>query len=338
MFASLRVALFGLATFAALPAVAQDAFPVTITHVYGDTVIPAQPERIVTWGWASHDAMLALGVVPVGIPYFSYGGDENGILSWDKAKIAELGVEMPAILDNSGSPPIEQIAALKPDLIIAVYSGITQEEYNLLSAIAPVVAYRDAPWGTPWRDTILLTGEAIGRKAEAEKFVADANQFISDEVAKRPVLAGKTFAAVAEYNGSAAVYAALDARTKFVEDLGLVLAPGVNKQDPAKGQSFFFSQSFEVFDRLDPDVLITFFETEAANAGSSQRPASQPRGPWPQALWLPSLAPTSSTRSRRRRRFPCTGVCRNISTCSPRQPRAQAAEAQPFAVCWPALP
>lgn len=266
MLRRLRAAALVLAALFTAPAIAQDAFPVTIKHVYGETVIPAQPQRIVTWGWASHDAALALGVVPVGIPFFAYGGDENGVLSWDKAKFAELGVETPAILDNAGSPPIEQIAALKPDLIIAVYSGITEDEYNLLSAIAPVVAFPGDAWGTPWRDTILITGEAIGKKAEAAQFVADADQFIKDEVAKYPVLAGKTFAAVAEYNGAAAVYAALDSRTKFVEDLGLVLAPGVNEQDPAKGESFFFSQSFEIFDRLDPDVLITFFETDEANA------------------------------------------------------------------------
>ncbi len=266
MFALLRAALIGLVALAAGPATAQDAFPVTIEHVYGETVIPAQPERVVTWGWAAHDAALALGVVPVGIPHFSYGGDENGLLSWDKEKFTEMGVEPPTVLDNSNSPPVEQIAALKPDLIIAVYSGITQEEYDVLSAIAPVVAYPGEPWGTSWRDTILITGEALGKKTEAEQFVAEADKFIKEEVAKRPALAGKTFAAVAEYNGAAAVYAALDARTKFVEDLGLELAPGVNEQDPAKGESFFFSQSFELFDQLDPDVLITFFETEEANA------------------------------------------------------------------------
>lgn len=266
MLALLRAAALGLAALVALPAAAEDAFPVTIAHVYGETVIPAKPERIVTWGWASHDALLALGVVPVGIPYFAYGGDENGVLFWDRDKFAELGVPTPTILDNTDAPPIEQIAALKPDLIIAAYSGITRDEYDTLSNIAPVVAYPGDPWGTPWRDTIRIAGEAVGLKTEAEQFVADADSYIAAETARYPELAGKTFAAVAEYNGAAAIYAALDARTRFVEDLGLALAPGVNALDPAKGESFFYSLSYENFDQLAPDILITFFETEEANA------------------------------------------------------------------------
>src|SRR5215217_4132768 len=63
-------------------------FPVTIKHAFGETVIPAKPLRIVTWGWATQDAVLALGEVPVGIPHFAYGGDENGALGWDKDAVA----------------------------------------------------------------------------------------------------------------------------------------------------------------------------------------------------------------------------------------------------------
>ena len=43
------------------------AFPVTIEHKYGETTIPEQPERVVTVGFADQDALLALGVSPVGI-------------------------------------------------------------------------------------------------------------------------------------------------------------------------------------------------------------------------------------------------------------------------------
>lgn len=74
---------FALLTLAATTVVAQaqDVFPVRVEHAYGETVIPAKPQRIVTWGWAGQDAVIALGEVPVGIPYFGYGGDENGALA-----------------------------------------------------------------------------------------------------------------------------------------------------------------------------------------------------------------------------------------------------------------
>ncbi|MGI8484593.1 MAG: hypothetical protein ACR2OU_10055 [Thermomicrobiales bacterium] len=56
------------ATPSASPAVATDTFPVTIPHVYGETVIPAAPVRVVTIGWSTQDAVIALGIDPIAIP------------------------------------------------------------------------------------------------------------------------------------------------------------------------------------------------------------------------------------------------------------------------------
>src|SRR5688572_21669592 len=47
-------------------AVSREAFPVTIEHKYGSTTINEFPERIVTVGLTDHDALIALGIVPVG--------------------------------------------------------------------------------------------------------------------------------------------------------------------------------------------------------------------------------------------------------------------------------
>lgn len=257
--------------FVALPAVAQE-FPVTIKHALGEAVIPAAPQRIVTWGWSAQDAVLALGQVPVAIPFYSYGGDENGMIVWTKDEIERLGGPMPFILDNTGDAPIEQIAAQKPDLILAVYSGLTAEEYAKLSQIAPVVAYPDKPWGTSWQDTILITGKALGKAAEAEKIVADSEQFIADTVAKYPEIKGTSFAGIAEYNGEVAIYAALDARMQFLVDAGMVLAPSVNALDPSKGESFFYSISFELFDQLTTDILISYFDKQEAADAFYARP------------------------------------------------------------------
>ena len=273
MFAFIRAAVIGLVALITVPALAQDAFPVTIRHVYGETVIPAQPKRVVVWGTNSQDAVFQLGVMPVGIPFFSYGGGDNGILPWDEEAIAELGGEPPVILPNGNDGiPVEKIAALQPDLILAQFSGITQEEYDTLSQIAPVVAYPKEAWGTSWQDVILIAGQALGKPVEAQKIVADSEQLIKDEAAKHPALAGKTFAAVSDYNGQVAVYAALDARVKYVEDFGMVLAPGVNEQDPAKGQGFYYGLSYETFDTLNPDILITYFENDQQQTDFISKP------------------------------------------------------------------
>ncbi len=243
---------------------AQDAFPVAIEHVYGSTTIEEAPERIVTWGWGAHDAAIALGAVPVAIPYFDYGGDENGMLPWTLEALRERGAEMPGTLDNvNDEPPVEQIAAARPDLIIAVYSGLTEQQYNTLSRIAPVVAYPEEPWATPWRDVIRLTGEALGKADEADTLVGGLENFMAAEAKKRPALAGTTFAGVASYNEEIAVYAERDPRMEFLEDLGMQLAPSVTELAPENG-SFFYSLSLERADQLVSDILIGYFATEDA--------------------------------------------------------------------------
>lgn len=273
---NLRIVAAVLALVVVAPAQAQE-FPVTIAHAFGETTIPAAPQRIVTWGWATQDAVIALGEVPVGIPYFGYGGDEEGGLRWTREAVAEMGGTFPTILPEANDPPVEAIAALKPDLILAVYSGLTEEQYQVLSQIAPVVAYPDAPWSTPWQQTITLTGAALGKPAEAEALVDELEQFIADETAKYPEVAGATFAGIAEYNGEVAVYAGLDSRMKFLEDAGLVLAPSVTEL--AQGESFYYSLSYELFDQLHSDLLISYFETPEADAAFFANPvvAAQPQ-------------------------------------------------------------
>ncbi|MBJ3785486.1 iron-siderophore ABC transporter substrate-binding protein [Devosia sediminis] len=264
------------ATFLALAAAtvqAQD-FPVTLPHAYGETTIPAKPQRIVTWGWAGQDAVIALGEVPVGIPFFGYGGDENGALNWTKDAVAELGADFPTILPDTGrEPPVEAIAALQPDLILAVYSGITEEQYDVLSGIAPVVAFPGEPWDTSWQDTITITGEAMGKKAEGEALVAELEQFIVDETARYPQLAGATFAAISDYNGQIDVFAEFDSRVKFLVDAGLVSAPSVAELAKTAGLNFsVFSLAYEVFDDLTADVLVSYFETEDDKAAFFANP------------------------------------------------------------------
>jgi iron complex transport system substrate-binding protein len=48
----------------------------------------------------------------------------------------------------------ERIAALEPDLILGVYSGMTARDYELLPQIAPTVAQTDRyiDYGTPWQE------------------------------------------------------------------------------------------------------------------------------------------------------------------------------------------
>lgn len=247
----------GLASSASLAA---DSFPVTVHTALGDVTIAKKPERVVTWGWSAQDVALDLGVVPVGMPFFSYGGNAQGLLPWTEEKLAAMGATLPTILPDAAEPPIEAIAALRPDVIIAPYSGLTADEYQLLSQIAPVVAYPEAPWFATWQQVVTLTGAALGQSEEAAALLADTESFLKAEAAKYPALDGLVFANVLNRNdGNVAVRTAKDPRVRLFTDIGLVAAP-----DAPGGQlfagGFSYGLSTENLDQLKAQILITFFD------------------------------------------------------------------------------
>jgi iron complex transport system substrate-binding protein len=233
--------------------------PLTIEHALGEAVIEERPERVATWGWGSADAAIALGVVPVAIPQTAYAGDDDGMLPWNKEAIEAAGAEAPTMLTEAEEPPYEEFIKADPDVILATYSGLTQEQYDKLSKIAPVVAYPDQPWATPWRDVITTAGEALGRTDEAEQVLADIDESVEAAAEEHPEFQGKTIAAVADY-GSFYVYRSADPRVQFLEDLGFETAPSVEELDTEES-SFYFTLSYEKVDQLDSDVLLSYADS-----------------------------------------------------------------------------
>ena len=106
-------------------------FPITIKHAFGETTITSQPERVVTLSWANQDAILALGVVPVGVSAANFGMmSENNLHLWTEEAFENLGETNPNVFNDETGWDYEAIAAAQPDIIVASYSGMTEEEYN----------------------------------------------------------------------------------------------------------------------------------------------------------------------------------------------------------------
>lgn len=247
----------------AAAAASDGAFPVTIAHAFGETEIPAEPERVATWGWGSTEAALALGVVPVAMAQQTYGADEDGVLPWVADELEDLGAETPAILTDDGeAPPYEELVEAAPDVILAPYSGITEEQYDLLSEIAPTVAYPGEAWTTPWRETVTIVGTALGLEREAQGVLDDLDAELATQAEAHPELDGLTVAAVWDVAGTFYVYTPEDSRVEFLSALGLEDAPAV--AELANGDSpFFYTLSYEQLDRLDSDLVISYHDTPA---------------------------------------------------------------------------
>jgi iron complex transport system substrate-binding protein len=239
--------------FAAVPSHAQDddPFPVTIEHKFGSTTITEAPQRVVAIGYTEQDFLLALGVTPVAVRYW-YGDEDNAIFPW-----AEDYVEgdQPVVLNMPfGGLDYEAILALKPDLISAVTSGITQDEYDTLSQIAPTIAQTDdyIDFGMPWQEVTLEIGQAVGKSAEAEEIVANVDGLFEDARANNPDFEGKTVAVAYYYDGTYGFYTAEDSRGRFFTDLGFVMSDELLE---VAGDLFYSNLSTERIDLLDQDLI-----------------------------------------------------------------------------------
>lgn len=247
------------------------AFPVTVKHRFGSTEITSEPRRVVTLGSADQDNVLALGVVPVGVPQISWGANEQGTTDWFDAALEELGGERPTLLNTSDDIPVDEVAALEPDLILASNSGLTQAQYDSLSKIAPVVAPTGADWLTPWDESLEQAGLALGRPALAEK-VEDATDDLVESVAEQHPEFENTsflFAYVDPADlGTVGVYSDADLRVEILDELGLEVADVVD--DVVKDGEFYGNVSAEKADTLRADLLLTYLETDKEKAAFTE--------------------------------------------------------------------
>ena len=245
---------------------------ISIKHVYGTTEVPADATKVAPVAWANQDVLLALGIMPLGFSKQTWGvTDGSGMLPWTKEKVDELtanGAAQPKLFDDDGGVKInpQAVNATKPEVILAVYSGMSKEEYETLSKIAPTVAYPKVAWGTPWRETIAINATAVGKKTEGDTLVADLEKQVADAVAKHPQIKGKAAAFCYTAEGDATkfgYYTTADPRTAFLPDLGMKVPASVEKTSKENASAFNVDISTENADSLNDFDLIVMYGTES---------------------------------------------------------------------------
>lgn len=210
-----------------------DSFPITIDHVYGSTTLEKPALRVATVGWSVHDIVVGLGVLPVLMPTQTWGGNAAQSTDWFDAAAEKLGAKpgdskFPTLYSDADGVDFTAMAKAAPDVILAMQSGLTKEDYTKLSAIAPTVPYFDVAWSAPWQKVIEVTGQALGKSAEAKKQVADTEAKLKQVGTKYPTIVGKSVISAAVSSEKAAtiwIYSPKDARSQMLVDIGMKLAP-----------------------------------------------------------------------------------------------------------------
>lgn len=174
-------------------------WPRTIEHEAGETVIDAQPERIVSTSLSVTGTLLAIDapVTATAVTAARPGTtDDNGFFAQWAETAVERDIEP---LYTVGEFDLEAVIAQDPDLIVVSTSGADSvlDQYEALSDIAPtvVVNYGDQTW----QDLAGELGEATGLEAEAEAAVSEFDALVEETAGKISIEEGTT-ASVVSYN------------------------------------------------------------------------------------------------------------------------------------------
>lgn len=249
---SRRSVLLGAAGMLAAPRVLRAAGEggLRFRHAMGEIVLPAPARRVVSLGANTQDPLLALGVVPVAIRRW-YGDYNYGVWPWAQDR---LGDASPVVI--GGEISAETVASLRPDLIVGIGSGMSGEEYALLSQIAPVLMQAEGttPYGTSWQAMTEVLGRATGREEEAGRLVAGLEAEFAAIRARHPDWQRMTAVAAWQDSGQTGAFTADDTRARFLREIGFGQPAGLRELSAIDG--FYTTISSEDFTPIDADLLV----------------------------------------------------------------------------------
>lgn len=227
-------------------------FPVSVAGKFGTTTIEKRPQRVVALSWTDADFALALGVTPVGMSKDPFV--PGGIQPWTKPKLK--GATPTLFLNNAGDP-VEKIAALHPDLILATKDYFLARSYQQLSKFAPVVTYTQAPNGDTWQQGLTRVATALGRPAEAKRVIRATEAKVVATGRAHPELHGARYATAVQPSASSVFTSNSrnDVAGRLLAKLGMRLSPALLRLKSAKtpGRAEI---SYEQADVLDADLLV----------------------------------------------------------------------------------
>lgn len=228
----------------------------TVVDAYGESIgVPENPERIVVLSEPTLDAVLALGVEPIGAVS---GRGQSSVPNYLADQAADL-----ALLGGIGQPNFEAIGAANPDLILVDGTSVNNNPpvIEALARIAPVVYTGFA--GGQWRDNFRIVADAVNRVAEGEAIEAEYDELVAEAKTQLGEFDSSTFSIVRWQGSSASMILKELLPGQALEDLGLKRP--VNQDRFGRGHSE--PVSLENLQQIDADYI--FFGTLGGSSVSN---------------------------------------------------------------------
>lgn len=215
---------------------------VTVKHAMGTTEVPKKPKRVVVLTNEGTEALVALGLKPVGAAN-SYAGDPWYAHLKDKYK----GIEP---VGNESEINIERIAKLKPDLIIG--NKFRQEaQYKKLSAIAPTVFSEELRGD--WKENFKLYAKAVNKEEKGKALLSDYTNHVQKTHKALGAKINSKISMVRFMPGDVRIYHKDTFSGVILDEVGLKRPKGQDKDDFAEK-----GLTKERINTMDGDYLFYF--------------------------------------------------------------------------------
>lgn len=212
-----------------------------IKHAMGEETIIGTPERVVVLTNEGTEALLSVGVKPIGAVQSWIGDPWYDHISDKMDNVEIVGDEL--------QPNIELIASLKPDLIIG--NKVRQEKiYDQLKQIAPTIFSEDL--AGDWKINFELYMKALNKETEGKQLMDEFDKRVAEAKVK---LADKLDTKVSIVRFSAAqvrIYQKQSFSGVLLQQLGFARPESQDKD------SFIEVMSKETIPSMDGDVLFYF--------------------------------------------------------------------------------
>jgi len=225
----------------------------TVSHQFGETLVPALLERVAVLGEYEEDSLIALGIIPIAV-VMSEPHRDAFPSNWAERIVGDRQIV------NLGGPnselDYERLAELDPDLVLATRSNLDRSQYRALAAIAPTIARLSGTEQSQlsWKQHVELLGEALSLNAEADQAILVAQASIYDAIRPHPGLKGSSFAWLqADSQSEIRVASSGHASSRFLKQLGLVYP---SELDDEVGDEMWAPLTNQLAAQLDVDVLL----------------------------------------------------------------------------------
>ncbi|TGE35263.1 iron-siderophore ABC transporter substrate-binding protein [Desulfosporosinus fructosivorans] len=226
-----------------------------VKHIMGESTVPTTPKRVVVLTNEGTEALLTLGIKPVG-----------AVKSWtgnpwyEHIKNDMEGVQ---VVGDEGQPNLEAIAALKPDLILG--NKMRQEKiYTQLSAIAPTV-FTETLRGE-WKNNFTVYADALNKSTEGQKVIGDFNKRIADFKKQAGDKLSTQVSIVRFMSGKTRIYYSQTFSGIILKELGFARPQSQTKD------AFADDVTKERIPEMDGDILFYFtYETGNGDANKAEQ-------------------------------------------------------------------